>query len=77
MSLFTRAEALEFLTEAKAAYKAVISGKSYEIKDRRLTRQNSAELERLMNKWQRYVNDIDAGLNPDGNRQIRRVDYIG
>ena len=77
MSLFSLTEATEFLTEAKTAYKAVISGKSYEIKDRRLTRQDLKELERVMNKWQKYVNDINNGIEPDGNMQIRRIDFIG
>ena len=77
MSLFSKTEATEYLTSAKAAYKAAIGGKRYEIKDRQLARQDTDELYKIMNKWARYCANIDAGLDPDSPITTKRIQTVG
>lgn len=77
MALFTRAEAVAFQTKAKAAYTAAISGKRYQIKDRTLIRQSTDELFKILNKWTRYIADIDAGRDPDNAVRSKRVMPVG
>lgn len=77
MALFTLAEATEYFTAAKTAYKAALSGRSYEIKDRKLARQSIKELKKEMNKWGQYIEDLENGDNPDRSIIIRRGFAVG
>ena len=77
MALFTLVEAQAFRAAALTAYTAAIGGKEYEIKDRKLRRQEIEQLLKTLTKWTKYVDDLNEGNDPDNPIEIKRIVPVG
>ena len=68
-SNYSREYILEMLTEYTKAERAVLSGKSYKIGTRELTRMSIDEIRKGRSYWENELQKI----NGRGNRRVRRV----
>jgi hypothetical protein len=70
MAGITSAQAQEHLDAYLAAEKAALSGQSYEIGDRRLTRANLAEIRQGIEYWNAQLRDLSR---PPGRSRARTI----